>query len=196
MQRILLLASGSGSNAERVIEHFADSSEARVVAVVSDRREAGVHERARRRGVAAEWLSPKQRATPGGVLRVLRKHEPDVVVLAGYLKLVPRDVVAHFAGRLINIHPALLPNYGGAGMYGRHVHEAVAKNGDRVSGITIHLADEAYDRGRVLFQATVPIALGSSADEIAAAVLALEHRHFASVIGAHLRYLAAGAPIS
>ncbi len=196
MRRILILASGSGSNAERLIEYFAEGAEARVVAVLSDRRGAGVHERARRLGVVSEWLSPKQRTAPGEMLRVLRKHTPDLIVLAGYLKLVPGDVVAGFAGRLLNIHPALLPNYGGAGMYGHHVHAAVAANGDRVSGITIHLADEAYDRGRVLFQATVPIAAGSTAEQIAAAVLQLEHRHFAPVVAAHLRHVAESKPIS
>ncbi len=173
--------------------YFDERTDARVVAVLSDRKEAGVHARAAARGVPSGWLSPKQRTAPGEMLRVLRKHDPDLIVLAGYLKLVPADVVAGFAERLINIHPALLPKYGGAGMYGRHVHEAVAAAGETHSGITVHLADEVYDRGGVLFQATVPIAAGSTPDEIAAAVLALEHRHYAPVIAAQLRRLATRA---
>ena len=190
MQRIVIMASGSGSNAEALMRHFATSAVARVVAVVSDRKGAGVHERAGRLGVPSVWLSPKQRTTPGETLAVLRAHRPDLLVLAGYLRLVPADVVTGFPERVINIHPALLPDYGGAGMYGRHVHEAVAAAGERVSGMTIHLADEVYDRGRVLFQATTPLPEGASPEEIAAAVLRLEHRHFAPVVEAYAARLA------
>ena len=123
-------------------------------------------------------------------LALLRELDAEVVVLAGYLRLVPADVLAGFPERVINIHPALLPRYGGAGMYGRHVHEAVAAARERVSGITVHLADEVYDRGRVLFQATVALAPGMDAAAIAAAVLRLEHRHFAPVVEAHAARLA------
>ena len=191
MHRIVILASGGGSNAEAIIRHFAATDFARVVAVVSDRAKAGVHERAARLGVPSVRLSPKQRTTPGATLALLREHRPDLLVLAGYLKLVPADVVAGFPERVLNIHPALLPRHGGVGMYGRRVHAAVAAAGDSHSGITVHLADEQYDRGRVLFQATTALAPGTSPDEIAAAVLALEHRHYPHVIEAHLRSLPA-----
>ena len=186
----MVLASGSGSNAEALIRHFAASEVARVVAVVSDRKGAGVHERAARLGVPSVRLSPKQRTTPGQTLAVLRDLRADLVVLAGYLRLIPADVLAGFPERVINIHPALLPKYGGAGMYGRHVHEAVAAAGERASGMTIHLADEVYDRGRVLFQATTPLPAGADATNIAAAVLRLEHRHFPLVVEAYARALA------
>ena len=190
MRRIVILASGSGSNAEALIRHFAASQVARVVAVVSDRKGAGVHARASALGVPSVWLSPKRRTTAGETLALLRELDAEVVVLAGYLRLVPADVLAGFPERVINIHPALLPRYGGAGMYGRHVHEAVAAARERVSGITVHLADEVYDRGRVLFQATVALAPGMDAAAIAAAVLRLEHRHFAPVVEAHAARLA------
>ena len=189
MHRIVIMASGGGSNAEAIVRHFDGGDVARVVAVVSDRKGAGVHARAARLGVETVWLSPKQRNTPGATLAALRRHRPTLLALAGYLRLVPADVLAGFPGRVINIHPALLPSYGGAGMYGRHVHEAVAAAGERASGITIHLADEVYDRGRVLFQATTALAPGMDAGDIAAAVLRLEHAHYPNVLEAYLRQL-------
>lgn len=189
MRRLLILASGSGSNAEATIRHFAGGELARVVAVVSDREGAGVHARAARLGVPSVWLTPKQRATSGATLALLREYDPDLIALAGYLRLVPADVVAGFSGRVLNVHPALLPSYGGAGMYGRHVHAAVRAAGERVSGITVHLADEHYDRGRILFQAATPLAPEMSTEEIAAAVLSLEHRHYPHVLEARLAKL-------
>ena len=190
----MILASGGGSNAEAIVRHFEASDVGRVVAVVSDRQAAGVHERAERLGVPSVWLPPKQRTTPGATLALLRELGADLVVLAGYLRLVPADVVAGFPERVLNVHPALLPKFGGAGMYGRHVHEAVRAAGEGVSGITVHLADEAYDRGRVLFQATTPIAPEMTPGDIAAAVLTLEHRHYPRVIEAHLTNLASRGP--
>ena len=192
MHRIAILASGGGSNAARLIAHFRELRErepdlAEVVVVISDRRSAGVHARAAALGVASVWASAKTRDTPGGLLALLREYDATAILLAGYLRLVPSDVVAGFAERLINVHPALLPHFGGAGMYGAHVHAAVHASGARVSGVTIHLADEHYDRGRILFQATVALPSGSSADEIAEAVLRLEHRHYPLVAEAHLR---------
>ena len=183
------MASGGGSNAEAIARHFAESGRARFVAIVSDRGGAGVHARAERLGIPSVWLSPKQRTTPGATLASLRELGADLVVLAGYLRLVPADVVAGFPERVINVHPALLPKFGGAGMYGRHVHEAVHAAGEAVSGMTVHLADEAYDRGRVLFQATTPLRAEMSPGDIAAAVLTLEHRHYPLVIEAHLAHL-------
>ena len=203
MQHIVILASGGGSNAARLIEHFhhlarqreagqaspAQEQVAQVVAVVSDRRGAGVHARAAALGVPSEWVEPKTRRAQGGLLAVLRKQNPDLIVLAGYLQLVPSDVLAAYPQRVLNIHPALLPAYGGAGMYGQHVHAAVAADGAQYSGITIHLADEQYDRGRILFQATTPLDASWTAEQIAAAVLRLEHRHFPLVVEAYLRQL-------
>ena len=115
------------------------------------------------------------------------------MVLAGYLRLIPEDVLRRFPERVINIHPALLPAYGGPGMYGRFVHEAVALAGDERSGMTIHLASARYDEGRVLFQAATPLQAGNTPTEIAARVLALEHRYYPRVLEAYLQHLSTGA---
>ena len=184
-----MLASGGGSNAERIMRHFAGHADARVVGVVSDRKAAGVLERARLAGVPARFVGRVRRQRPGGLLAVLRAFEADLVVLAGYLQLVPADVIAAYPERVLNIHPALLPAYGGAGMYGRHVHEAVVAARETHSGITVHLADDAYDRGRILFQARTPIDAAAGAREVARRVLALEHQHYPLVIEAYVRRL-------
>ena len=188
-KRIVILASGGGSNAECIINHFAEQAWATVTAVVSDRKAAHVHQRAARLGVPSRFVGRTRREREGGLLEVLQAYKPDLIVLAGYLRLVPLDVLRSFAGRVLNIHPALLPKYAGPGMYGEHVHQAVAAAGDAQSGITIHLADARYDEGRVLFQASTPLAKGSTPDEIAQRVLALEHLHFPLIIASYLQQL-------
>ena len=189
MQRIVVLASGSGSNAEALATFFAERDDARVVAVVSDRRRAGVHARAERLGVRSVFVGKSRREAPGGLLGAVREHAPDLIALAGYLRLVPADVLAAYPERVVNIHPALLPKFGGAGMYGGRVHAAVVAAGERRSGITIHLADARYDEGRSLFQATCELAPDDDAEAVAAKVLALEHHHYPRVIAAYLAQL-------
>ena len=185
--RIAILASGSGSNAEQLMRHFADSVVGEVAVVISDRKQAGVHGRAQTAGIPSVFVGKARRERPGGLLGVLREHDVDLVVLAGYLRLIPADVLAGFPERVINIHPALLPNHGGPGMYGAHVHRAVKAAGDTVSGITIHLANEVYDEGKVLFQASTPIQPEDSPEVIARRVLALEHRHYPLVVEAYIQ---------
>jgi len=189
--RIVILASGSGSNAERIIKHFstggAGEQVARVVAVVSDRKRAGVHNRAASHDIPSRFVGKTRRSAPGGLLEVLEAYTPDIVVLAGYLRLIPEDVLARFAERVVNIHPALLPHYGGHGMFGEHVHKAVAAAGETHSGITIHLANQRYDEGRILFQASVSFPHGSAALDIGARVLELEHQHYPLVLEAYLK---------
>lgn len=187
--RILILASGGGSNAACIMAHFADHAKAEVVAVVSDRKYAGVHEKAEKAGVRSVFIGPKRRKSEGGLLAELQKHSPDVIVLAGYLQLIPSDVLKSFPERVINIHPALLPKYGGTGMYGMHIHRAVKAAGDNVSGITIHLANEEYDKGRVLFQAAVDLDPSDSAEDIARKVLTLEHVNYPREIESYLESL-------
>lgn len=187
--RIVILASGGGSNAAAIMKHFADHTSVEVVAVVSDRKHAGVHEKAAAAGVKSVFIGPKRRKSPGGLLAELKKHSPDVIVLAGYLQLIPGDVLASFPERVINIHPALLPKHGGTGMYGMHIHRAVKAAGDKESGITIHLANEEYDKGRVLFQASVSIAPSDSAKDISKKVLALEHVNYPRVLEQYLASL-------
>jgi folate-dependent phosphoribosylglycinamide formyltransferase PurN len=157
---------------------------------VSDRPEAAGLDRARGRGIPAEALSHPDDGDEW--LRLLWRFQIDLVVLAGYVKLVPAPVIASYRGRIINIHPALLPAFGGKGMYGRRVHQAVLASGAQESGATVHLVDEVYDRGAVLAQARVPVLPGDTADTLAARVLEVEHRLLPAAV---LAAAAAGRPV-
>lgn len=173
--RVAVAASGRGSNLTALLTELdKGESAARVVLVLSNRPEAGALRVAERRGIPAHVLQTD--ADPTEWDQVLRSAGVDLVVLAGYLKRVPADLVANWQGRIINIHPALLPKYGGAGMFGAKVHEAVLAGGDPRSGATVHLVTEEYDRGEILAQATVPVQPGDTADSLADRVLELEHR--------------------
>jgi phosphoribosylglycinamide formyltransferase 1 len=171
--RVAVLASGGGTNLQALLDALHDHPLARVVRVVTNRPEAGALERARRSGVATTVLKD-----PDDAAELLAALDPgvDLVVLAGYLKLVPPPVVARFRWRMINIHPALLPAHGGPGMYGRRVHEAVLASGAAESGVTVHYVDEQYDRGPIIAQARVPVEPGDTAQTLAARVLEAEHR--------------------
>jgi formyltetrahydrofolate-dependent phosphoribosylglycinamide formyltransferase len=171
--RVAVLASGGGTNLQALLDALHDSPLARVVRVVTNRPEAGALERARRSGVPATVLKDADDAA-----ELLAALDPgvDLVVLAGYLKLVPPPVVARFRWRMINIHPALLPAHGGPGMYGRRVHEAVLASGVAESGVTVHYVDEQYDRGAIIAQARVPVQPGDTPQTLAARVLEAEHR--------------------
>ena len=177
MTRIAVLASGAGSNLQALLEHLDSrqgSTGAAVSLVVSDRAEAHALERARLRGIPAVHVP---RSAPAEALeQELAAHEADLVVLAGYLRLVPAAVVRRWTGRILNVHPALLPAFGGHGMYGHRVHDAVIASGARVSGVTVHFVDEQFDRGAIIAQWPVPVPLDDTADALAARVLAVEHR--------------------
>jgi phosphoribosylglycinamide formyltransferase-1 len=179
--RLAILASGSGSNAEKIMEHFAHSSKGEIALVASNKADAGVLARAEKFGVPTFTFTRKE-IDAGVLLGKLQEEQIDWVILAGFLLKVPDELIRAFPDRMVNIHPALLPNYGGKGMYGHHVHEAVKAAGDPVSGITIHLVNEHYDEGKIIFQAATAIAPEDSAETIAAKVLALEHKYFATVI--------------
>lgn len=181
MRRIAILASGTGSNAERIIRHVKGTEGLEVCLVLSNRNEAPVLEKARALGVPAVSFTRQQWAD-GHVLNLLSEARTDVVVLAGFLMLVPPAIIRAFPDRIINIHPALLPRHGGKGMYGMNVHRAVKAAGDTETGITVHLVDEEYDRGRVLFQASCPVLPDDTPEDIAAKVQELEHRYFAEVV--------------
>jgi formyltetrahydrofolate-dependent phosphoribosylglycinamide formyltransferase len=148
--------------------------------VVSNNPNAGALERARKAGVA--WSVLQDPADGPAIVRLLQSHDVSLIVLAGYLKLVPPDVVAAFEGRMINIHPALLPSFGGKGMYGHHVHEAVLASGATISGPTVHLVSEEYDKGQIVAQWPVPVFPGDTADTLAARVLAVEHQLLPAVV--------------
>ena len=172
--RIAVAVSGGGSNLQSLLDTLPAGGPATVALVVSNTAKAGGLERARKAGVpAAVFADPTDGAE---WLRLLAEHRIDLVVLAGYLKLVPAAVIAAYRGRIVNIHPALLPEFGGAGMYGRRVHQAVLDAGRRESGCTVHLVDEVYDRGEILAQARVPVLPGDTAESLAARVLAEEHK--------------------
>ncbi len=176
--RVAVLVSGGGTNLQALLDSLRDSPLARVVRVISNRPDAGALERARRAAVDTTVL--RNPADPQELLDALR--DAQLVVLAGYLKLVPPAVVARFRGRMINIHPALLPDFGGPGMYGHRVHEAVLASGVKTSGATVHLVDEQFDRGDIIAQERVPVSPTDTPDTLAARVLEAEHRLLPRVV--------------
>jgi formyltetrahydrofolate-dependent phosphoribosylglycinamide formyltransferase len=188
--RVAVAASGGGSNLEALIRALGPAAPARVVLVLGDRPGAGALARAARQGIPSVLLAAP--ADAAAWLTALERHEVDLLVLAGYLKLVPARVVERYRGRIINIHPALLPAFGGKGMYGRRVHQAVLASGARETGASVHLVDEVYDRGPVLAQARVPVLPGDDPDTLAARVLEAEHRLLPAVV---LAAAAAGRPV-
>ena len=182
MVNIAIFVSGNGSNCENIIRHFAISDVARVALVVSNRADAFALVRARNLGVPAITLSKADFANQEYTLKVLDSYGIGFVVLAGFLMMVPGYLISHYHLKMVNIHPALLPKYGGKGMYGMHVHEAVVAAHEKESGITIHLVNAHYDEGRILFQAACPIDPQDTPEEVAAKVHALEYRYYPEVI--------------
>jgi phosphoribosylglycinamide formyltransferase-1 len=181
MVRIAVLASGSGSNAQRLIEHFAQHAKARVVLVGCDQPEAGVLQRAWDLGVPSYLFSGAE-LRDGTVQQELLGQRIDLVVLAGFMRLIPTELIKAFPQRIVNIHPALLPKYGGKGMYGHHVHETVVAAKEQESGITIHYVNERYDEGEHLFQAICPVLPEDTPDTLAARIHELEHAHYPQVV--------------
>ncbi len=181
--KIAIFCSGSGSNAEKIFEHFKHHSSIEVALLLANTAKAFAIERAKNYGVPYHVFS-KAEFINGEVLKTLQKHEISWVVLAGFLWLIPPHLVDYYDCKIINIHPALLPKYGGKGMYGHFVHEAVVENKETESGITIHLVNTEYDKGKILCQASCNVAPADTADEVAKKVQALEHLHFASTIEA------------
>lgn len=180
MKNIAIFASGTGSNARKIIEYFADHPRIRVALVVSNKATAPVLAMAADHGIPTLVLSRARFYETEALLADLAGI--DLIVLAGFLWLVPPYLVAAFPQRIVNIHPALLPKYGGQGMYGTHVHTAVHTAGEKESGITIHFVDTAYDEGQIIFQARCALTPEDDPAAIARKVLALEHAHFAPVI--------------
>ncbi|MBK8500162.1 MAG: phosphoribosylglycinamide formyltransferase [Flavobacteriales bacterium] len=181
MVRIAILASGSGTNAQRLMEHFKDHEQAQVMLVGCDQPRAGVLQRAWDHMVPS-YLFSNDDLKNGTVLRELQALRVDLVVLAGFLRLIPVEMVRAFPDRIVNIHPALLPKYGGKGMFGHRVHEAVIAAGEQESGITIHLVNERYDEGRVLFQAKCEVLTNDTAELLAERIHALEHAHYPRIV--------------
>lgn len=185
--RIAVFASGGGTNLQALLDRFAPGGDVEVALVVSDRAEAGALERARSAGVATRVVAVSGRGAEevaAETLDALREHGIGLVCLAGYLRLVPPAVVHAFRGRILNVHPALLPAFGGKGMFGIQVHRAVLQAGCMVSGPTVHLVEEEYDTGRILGQWPVPVLRGDSPELLAARVLRVEHRLYPAVVEA------------
>jgi phosphoribosylglycinamide formyltransferase-1 len=193
--RAAVFASGGGTNFQALLDHQRPAGSWEIVLLISDRADAGALARAERAGVATALVPTKGRdlADVGReMLGLLEAHAVDVILLAGYLKLVPPEVVAQYPSRILNIHPALLPAFGGKGMYGMHVHRAVLEAGEAESGATVHFVDEEYDRGRILAQRRVPVRKGDTPEELAARVLEVEHRLYPDAVDHLCDALAAG----
>ena len=182
MKKIAILASGSGSNAENIANYFKGSDYAEVSFIIANNPEAYVIERAKRLGIEYAVVTKAQFMEADSVIEMLKERDIDFVVLAGFLLLVPAKLIQAYPGRIVNIHPALLPKHGGKGMYGDRVHKAVVESGDTESGITIHLIDEQYDKGTTFFQAKCQVLPTDTLDDVATKVHALEYEHFPHVI--------------
>ncbi len=177
---IAILASGNGSNTDQLCRHFRDHSEIKVKLIVSNNPNAGVLEVAILHGVTS-LVIPNDRLKPN-LLSALRSEEIDFVVLAGFLRIVPADVVEHYEGRMVNIHPALLPKFGGKGMYGNNVHDAVLTAQERMTGITIHYVTGNYDEGDIVFQKELPIEVDETVESLSKKIHSLEHRYYPEVV--------------
>jgi phosphoribosylglycinamide formyltransferase 1 len=182
VKRIAVFASGSGSNARALMQFFEFHPDAQVTLLVCNNAYAGVLDSARENGVEVLLVDREQFYDHRSVSEELKVRGIDLIVLAGFLWLVPPVLVKDFAGRIVNIHPALLPKFGGKGMYGKHVHHAVVEAGETESGITIHFVNEHFDEGNHIAQFTCPVFSGDTADSLAARVLELEHVHYPKVV--------------
>ena len=182
MKNIAIFASGSGTNAENIIRYFANSENVKVALVLSNNRNVGVHRRVNNLGVPSFVFSRDEFTAGTPILEKLAEFEVCFIVLAGFMNKISDVILQAFPGKIVNIHPALLPKYGGKGMYGMHVHEAVVKAGEKESGITIHYVNECYDEGAIIFQASCPVSPSDSPEEVARKVHALEYAHYPEVI--------------
>lgn len=180
---IAVFASGRGSNFQAILDAIdVGLLPAQIVVLISNKSDAGAMEVAHAHNIPTQHLSQRmyssEEALADAMLNVLEEHHADFIALAGYLKKIPAQVIHQYRNRILNIHPALLPSFGGDGMYGHRVHEAVIASGDKVSGATIHLVDEEYDRGPIVLQKTVAISPDETPDSLAVKVLKIEHEIF------------------
>lgn len=182
MVKIAVFASGAGSNAEKLIQYFKKSEHARVVLIVSNKPGAGVLAIAEREAVPTLLIEKEQFFRGDAYLPALKEAGVAFIVLAGFLWKIPQALIEAYSKRIVNIHPALLPKYGGKGMYGQYVHEAVLQAGEMESGITIHYVDEHYDNGDIIFQTACPVLDDDTPETIAQRIHALEHLHYPRVI--------------
>jgi phosphoribosylglycinamide formyltransferase-1 len=183
MKNIALFASGNGTNVQRIAEYFSDNENVCIKLIVCNNANAYVLERAEKLGIKSCLINKKETFyNSNSVLEILQQNSIDFIVLAGFLWLIPDAVIAEFPNKIINIHPALLPKYGGKGMYGMHVHEAVVANKERESGITIHYVNRHYDEGEIIFQAKCPLSPEDTPENLAQKIHALEYEYFPKVV--------------
>ncbi|MEM7186993.1 MAG: phosphoribosylglycinamide formyltransferase [Bacteroidota bacterium] len=186
-KRIIIFASGSGTNAQNIIEYFQQGEFAEVVRVLSNKKDAKVLDRAKGLNIKASPFTKDELNSEKGILKTLIEDAPDLIVLAGFLLMFPKHILDEFPNKVINIHPALLPKYGGKGMYGQRVHEAVVAANESETGITIHYVNERYDEGAVIFQKSIGLSTNDTPAEVAQKVHALEYEYFPVVIEELLR---------
>jgi len=182
MKRIVIFASGGGTNAENLIKFFHNRENASVIQVLTNNPHAKVLDRAKKLKVSALSFNKVAISQTEDILNLLKASKPDLIVLAGYLWKFPDNILEAFPNKVINVHPALLPNYGGKGMYGMHVHNAVVANKEQETGITIHYVNEHYDDGAIIFQAKCEVSESDTADDVAAKIHELEMEHFPKVV--------------
>jgi phosphoribosylglycinamide formyltransferase 1 len=181
MINLAVFASGNGTNTQRLIDHFNDHDRIKIALVLSNRPDAFVLKRAANAGIPSAVCNKTDFMQGTTVFHILEERSIDFIILAGFLLHIPPGIIERYAQRMINIHPALLPAYGGKGMYGMHVHEAVIRSGDKQSGITIHYINERYDDGQIIFQASCQLDENETAESLAIKIHALEYEHFPKV---------------
>lgn len=186
MKNIIIFASGAGSNAQAIINHFRGNDKINVALIVCNKAKAGVLNIAQTEEIDS-LLIDKKIISDLSFLEILKDYKTDLIVLAGYLWKIPDYLIQAYENKIVNIHPSLLPKYGGKGMYGAHVHKAVIENKETESGITIHLVNEEYDKGEILLQAKVEVTDEDTPDSLARKIHKLEHAHFAKTIENLLR---------
>ena len=182
MKNVAIFASGSGTNAENIARYFSKSETVKVAVVLSNNKNVGVHARVNNLGIPSFVFSRDEFVEGTPILAKLAEYQIDLIVLAGFMNKISDTLLNAYPGKIINIHPALLPKHGGKGMYGMHVHEAVVAAGEKESGITIHYINENYDEGDIIFQATCEVLPADTAEEVATKVHALEYAHYPHVI--------------
>ncbi|MBD8389581.1 phosphoribosylglycinamide formyltransferase [Dysgonomonas sp. BGC7] len=182
MKKIAIFASGSGTNAENIAQYFSESHDISVSLIISNKKEAYVHQRAKNLSIKSATFSKDEFDNTNKVLECLKQNNIDFIVLAGFLLKIPQNLISAYPDKIINIHPALLPKYGGKGMYGDNVHKAVVENKEAESGITIHYVNENYDEGAIIFQAKCTVDSADSYEDVAKKVHTLEYMHFPVII--------------
>lgn len=182
MKSIVLFASGSGSNVENIVQHFQNKPNVTITCVLTNKRDAKVLDRCNRLKISALYFNKNAFTKTDGVIKVLQSFNPDLIILAGFLWKIPENIIQNFPKKIINIHPALLPKYGGKGMYGDKVHNAIKENKEAETGITIHYVNENYDEGAIIEQVKVKINDTDSVPEIAEKVHNLEYKYFPKAI--------------